>query len=305
MSLGEKIFTYRTKMNLSQGDLAEMLDVSRQSISKWETNTSIPDLDKIIKLSEIFQITIDELVKENYSEQTFVEEQYSKTEERKSNTTKVIGTILLCFGFLIVLLLSLMGGILAGLIFGSPFLACGTICLVCKRNIGLWCSWTWYILVDLYLRYATGISYNMIRMTLYFEPSMNYLRLITAWIMFLLLVALIIATVRRFRNEPIELSKKNLRLIIWGWIGLLLFIVLRDTTISIIVKEASKPATVVPSTSGGMEANFVVNNMFSFVNSIWYQIIVSITDWIKLIWFTSLSSVSVRYYKGWKTTKID
>ena len=48
MKLHEKIYTLRTAKNLSQGDLAEILDVSRQSVSKWETGASIPDLDKLI-----------------------------------------------------------------------------------------------------------------------------------------------------------------------------------------------------------------------------------------------------------------
>ena len=63
MSLGETIYKLRTKYNLSQGDLADKLSVSRQSVSKWENNTSVPDLDKIIKLSEIFDVSLDELVK--------------------------------------------------------------------------------------------------------------------------------------------------------------------------------------------------------------------------------------------------
>lgn len=63
MNLGEKIYTLRNEKNLSQGNLADMLDVSRQSVSKWENNIAVPDLDKIIKLSEIFGVTVDELVK--------------------------------------------------------------------------------------------------------------------------------------------------------------------------------------------------------------------------------------------------
>ena len=62
MTLGKNIVRLRTKENLSQSDLADMLDVSRQSISKWETDTSIPELDKLLKLSELFGVTLDELV---------------------------------------------------------------------------------------------------------------------------------------------------------------------------------------------------------------------------------------------------
>lgn len=62
MNLGENIYTLRTKMNMSQTDLANEVDVSRQSISKWETGSAIPDLDKLIRLSKIFGVTLDELV---------------------------------------------------------------------------------------------------------------------------------------------------------------------------------------------------------------------------------------------------
>ena len=64
MSLSEKILSLRTKLGLSQEELAEKLAVSRQSVSKWETGQSVPDLDKLIKLADLFQISVDELVRE-------------------------------------------------------------------------------------------------------------------------------------------------------------------------------------------------------------------------------------------------
>ena len=63
MKLGEKIYKLRNQHKMSQEDLAQRLNVSRQSISKWENNTSVPELEKLIQLSEVFQITLDELVK--------------------------------------------------------------------------------------------------------------------------------------------------------------------------------------------------------------------------------------------------
>ena len=62
MNLGERICRLRNERNMSQGDLADALEVSRQSISKWETNGSVPDLDKLVKLSELFDISLDELI---------------------------------------------------------------------------------------------------------------------------------------------------------------------------------------------------------------------------------------------------
>lgn len=64
MTLSEKIVSLRTGLGLSQGDVAEKLDVSRQSVSKWETGQSVPDLDKIIKLADLFGVTVDELVRD-------------------------------------------------------------------------------------------------------------------------------------------------------------------------------------------------------------------------------------------------
>lgn len=62
--LGEKIAQLRKQRGWSQEDLASHLDVSRQSVSKWESNQSLPDIERIKKLSSLFQITIDELLNE-------------------------------------------------------------------------------------------------------------------------------------------------------------------------------------------------------------------------------------------------
>ena len=62
MSLGETIYRLRTERNMSQGDLAEALEVSRQSISKWETGGSVPELDKLTKMGELFGVSMDELI---------------------------------------------------------------------------------------------------------------------------------------------------------------------------------------------------------------------------------------------------
>lgn len=62
MELGENIYRLRTEQRMSQGDLAEALDVSRQSVSKWETGSAVPELDKLVKMSKLFGVTLDELV---------------------------------------------------------------------------------------------------------------------------------------------------------------------------------------------------------------------------------------------------
>lgn len=65
MTLGEKIYQLRTQRGLSQEMLGLQLGVSRQSVSKWETDQSVPDLEKVIALSELFEVSTDYLLKEN------------------------------------------------------------------------------------------------------------------------------------------------------------------------------------------------------------------------------------------------
>lgn len=62
--LAEKIMELRKKNGWSQEELAFQMEVSRQSVSKWESGTSIPDLERILKLSELFGVTTDYLLKE-------------------------------------------------------------------------------------------------------------------------------------------------------------------------------------------------------------------------------------------------
>jgi len=62
MNIGDKILNYRKSKGYSQEDVANKLNVSRQTISKWETNQSTPDFDKIVPLCQLFGITTDELL---------------------------------------------------------------------------------------------------------------------------------------------------------------------------------------------------------------------------------------------------
>lgn len=63
MKLGEQIKKYRTDLSLSQDQLAEMCFVSRQSISNWENDKTYPDIKSLLLLSEVFSVSLDQLVK--------------------------------------------------------------------------------------------------------------------------------------------------------------------------------------------------------------------------------------------------
>ena len=64
MTIGEKITNLRTAANISQEELAEKIAVSRQSVSKWEMDQALPQIDKVLQLCELFNITTDELLHE-------------------------------------------------------------------------------------------------------------------------------------------------------------------------------------------------------------------------------------------------
>ena len=63
MSLGKRLTQLRKAKGLSQEQLAEKLDLTRQTISKWELNQSTPDLDYLVRLSDYFEVTTDYLIK--------------------------------------------------------------------------------------------------------------------------------------------------------------------------------------------------------------------------------------------------
>ncbi|KRG11010.1 helix-turn-helix domain-containing protein [Staphylococcus sp. NAM3COL9] len=63
MEIGKKIKEQREQKNWSQNNLAEILNISRESISKWELNKVYPSIDMLIKMSDLFDTSLDELIK--------------------------------------------------------------------------------------------------------------------------------------------------------------------------------------------------------------------------------------------------
>lgn len=64
MTIGEKLTKLRKEKNLTQEQFAEILHVSRQSVSKWEHNTAYPDTEKLIRISKLFECSLDYLLKD-------------------------------------------------------------------------------------------------------------------------------------------------------------------------------------------------------------------------------------------------
>ncbi len=201
MELGERILRLRGEKNLSQEALAEALGVSRQSVSKWENGVSVPELDKLVQMGELFGVSLDELVKGEAARKPATGESPAPAVPEHSHR-KIIGTILLCFGAMVSLLFLSWGVGLFSLLYASPFLACGILCLTLRRRVGLWCAWSAWLCVELYLRWATGLNWRTILFTLTWTPEMNYVRLVIAWVMALVPTLFIFCTVRSFRGYP-------------------------------------------------------------------------------------------------------
>lgn len=229
MTLGQNIARLRAQKNLSQGDLADALEVSRQSVSKWETDASIPELDKLLRLAELFGVTLDELVKGESAQPEAARGEASDKESAgaytaaapaaRRETRQIVGTILLCFGALIGILIMLFAGTLAGFILALPLFVCGTICLTVRQRTGLWCAWALYIGFALYMRYATGLVAGNIFRTLSWTVRDNYLRLLFSWIIALLLLTMIACTLYSYRAQVVRWGKRNIALLAAGWLA--------------------------------------------------------------------------------------
>lgn len=122
MSLGENIYKHRTSRSQSQTDLADLLEVSRQSVSKWENDSAVPDLDKLIRISKIFDISLDELV---FGEKAKKEPEPEPPAPSVQTVTVsaipikwVVGVSMLIFG-MVLFLLSIFWG--DSLYFGEAF----------------------------------------------------------------------------------------------------------------------------------------------------------------------------------------
>ena len=227
MNLGETIYRLRTQRGMSQGDLAEALDVSRQSISKWENNSATPELTKLVKLAELFGVSLDALVRgaeqtpEPAQEQTQSQPQAAAPmPQRGLAGRKIAGIVLLSMAFVTLLVFTIFTGPLGGLLCALPFLLTGLCCFVFRRHVGLWCAWALFLLFSEYLRAATGITWSLVYLTRIYQASWNDTRLAFAWGILGARLLLAVITVWILRKKPFSLSRKRLLLLLGGWVVL-------------------------------------------------------------------------------------
>ena len=130
MEFNNKLYELRKKRGYSQEELANRLNVSRQTVSKWEVGESTPDMEKLVAISDLFEMSLDELVKDKVPEQAAPQEQivrsefYSDlkkhvlTEENKKKTQKGLKIAGIAFG--VFLLVDFLTFLIYVLIFGLP-----------------------------------------------------------------------------------------------------------------------------------------------------------------------------------------
>ncbi len=129
MTLGEKIARQRKELNYTQEQLADILGVSRQSISKWESDIVYPETDKLIELGKLFDCSMDYLLKEEITEKYGVQTSgftekvekirrkvmTKKNKGKAKKTLKIIGIILA-----VVLTIDIISMILYFFVLGTP-----------------------------------------------------------------------------------------------------------------------------------------------------------------------------------------
>ena len=171
-NLGEQIYFYRTKCGFSQLDIAEKLEVSRQSVSKWENNSATPELAKLVKLCELFGITLDELVNGESTPPDAISAPIIDSDADRDkiiitikkpsfhpvkNTVvahlspkRIAGLCILGIGILFLLIMNLFawhGDAYSSFLWGILFLTCFAICFCEHRHcalLSIWCVWGFF-----------------------------------------------------------------------------------------------------------------------------------------------------------------
>ncbi len=113
MKFNEKLVMLRKQNNLSQEQLAEQLNVARQTVSKWELGETTPEMDKLIKMSEIFKISLDELMKEETQGETVNDPNNTNSQKLAGMTIKILKGIGIFFIIIVIMYIIL---IVAGLV---------------------------------------------------------------------------------------------------------------------------------------------------------------------------------------------
>lgn len=224
MTLGQRLSHLRTGAGLSQDALAEQLGVSRQSVSKWETDGSVPELDKLVRLSQVFGVTLDELVKgtadapsgseaNNRTETpqgakntppdtTGTQDTFymSHTPPMPQDTAKLLRLHRQKLTGIVLMAVALLATALNfALVFLTvPLFIAGVLCLVVQRRLGLAIGWTLWICALFVTRYASAISMSRLLSPGYWQHT----SLAAPLLALVQLAVLAVLAWRTLRNPP-------------------------------------------------------------------------------------------------------
>ena len=223
MALHENIYRLRTARNMSQGDLAEALEVSRQSISKWENGTAVPELDRLIKMSQLFGLTLDQLVG-NEPPQTPTPPSSAFESTAQSGPTShrtsgiVAGIAFLCVAFFTGLILTLAANLIVGIYSSLPLAVCGILCLCLKKRRKLWCCWVLLFAISFSCHSSTGIGLQPFwgYFTPLFLNSSPHHILISLFIN-TITAGMMIWTICSYTNHIAKAGGKSNKYLIIGW----------------------------------------------------------------------------------------
>ena len=128
MEFNNKLYHLRKQKGLSQEELANRLNVSRQTVSKWEVGDSTPDMEKLAAISDLFEISLDELVMDKVSSRTGEDSTKSEivsqikekilTDENKQKAKRGFKIIAIVFG--IILLIDVISMVVYFSLYGFP-----------------------------------------------------------------------------------------------------------------------------------------------------------------------------------------
>ena len=219
MNLGENIYRLRSQRNMSQGDLADALEVSRQSVSKWENSNAVPDLDKLVRMSRLFGITLDQLVGTDIPSPPPQTAPAETATRDNTPVLRILGIILLCFGLLVLLFL--------GIFVALPFLVIGCVLLVNREGQFFKAAWTLFAI-------CAPLAFYLI---LHFIGYGLYIRFLVLGIWFALLMILSFFLRRKGKLSPDSVKFMNrsivVALVLLAVLGIVNVMLLRDSGLQI------------------------------------------------------------------------
>ena len=162
-SIGERIYDLRNRNNMSQGNLADKLDVSRQTISKWENNMCLPEAEKLLQLSEIFGVSIDYILKgETEAQQTqepvyiYVKDPEGAKYDEKT-LRKYAGLVLSAVCGVLTIIFALESSIF--ILLTAPMTVLGVLLAINLKHPILVFSWLLYAVIMVAAPYYSSVTF--------------------------------------------------------------------------------------------------------------------------------------------------